>query len=392
MGFRIRTDDITKMKCDVIVNSLGINTERYGGICRSIVNTVEGKEKEELKEIIKSKNGHIGIGDMFLTSGYNLPAKKILHVVTPFAKYDQDMSIYEEVLRNILVKCYQDSLFKICIPKIGTAANGYDESQALFILMKMCSDFCNLYSKADITIVLYNHGQNDLFLKNGDDAELISRLPDLDEKFNERDMYDQNDVFVRIHKDIIHFEQSMLFYKHNHPDLIREERDYDSKFFSCDGPLVPKKWIKKDMVKRVDDIIVDLTKEKEIIDLYSYMEKYINLRIPNKGTTRAKVKDKVRIYIGRGDKVKGTKIKYKLTAKEQHENKRLIYLAAFAVEMNYRELNDCLEYYGLTFIQNANYGDAVFDKCIKYCFENEIYDINEINNRLGKFGCSTLFA
>ena len=136
MGFVILSRDITKEKVDVIVNSLGIVTNHYGAICKSILHASKSKE---LQKLIDDKNGKIEVGDMFFTDSYGLPAKKILHLVTPFYEFDKEYTAFETAIRDLLNLCRASGYKSISIPVLGTGANGYNPIEAQNILISMCA-------------------------------------------------------------------------------------------------------------------------------------------------------------------------------------------------------------------------------------------------------------
>ena len=215
MGFRCLYRDITKEKVDVIVNSLGINTVRYGTVCRAIVGATNNNQ--ELIDLIASKNGDARIGDMFLSDGYSLPAQHILHVVMPIYDLDKELVIYERTIRDILVFCRKNGLKKVSIPNLGTIGNHYNPVITQNILMEMCSRFAEIFEEMDITIV-----------KKPTDVEDVSLSPNIVE----------NEI-SGVHMDMARFKDAMDHYhSKENPPLVREERDYDLEFFSENGVYI----------------------------------------------------------------------------------------------------------------------------------------------------------
>lgn len=100
MPFKIVRNDLTKMKIDVIVNtanpkpkySLGTDTAVYKA----------AGEEELLAE--RKKIGYMNEGEAAITSGFKLPAKYIIHAVSP--RYYNGSSGEEQKLRA----CYKKSL------------------------------------------------------------------------------------------------------------------------------------------------------------------------------------------------------------------------------------------------------------------------------------------
>ena len=95
--------DISNFPCDVVINSLGVKTTEYGGICKSIV---KAANSEELKEIIANANDVYDVGEYFFTNGYNLPVQSICHLITPHHDTDdKNLNVFVYSVRNVLNSC-----------------------------------------------------------------------------------------------------------------------------------------------------------------------------------------------------------------------------------------------------------------------------------------------
>lgn len=73
-------NDITKMECDAIVNTAN-EEPLVGAGCDTAVYEAAGRE-QLLEE--RQKIGHLNEGEAAITPGFNLPAKYIIHAVSPF--------------------------------------------------------------------------------------------------------------------------------------------------------------------------------------------------------------------------------------------------------------------------------------------------------------------
>ena len=99
MPLEIVRNDITKMKVDVIVNSAHPTPEVGGGVDYAI-HRAAGPELIAARKII----GDIATGTAFITPGFKLPAKYVIHTVGP---------IWQEGKRGQreqLADCYKNSL------------------------------------------------------------------------------------------------------------------------------------------------------------------------------------------------------------------------------------------------------------------------------------------
>ena len=136
MSFRIIRNDITKMPCDAIVNTAGMypvdTFDEVGAGCDKAIHKAAGAD-----ELIaaRKKIGVLSEGEAAITPGFALPAKYIIHAVSPI--YIDGNSGEEEKLRN----CYRNSLRlalengvkTIAFPLIATGSFGYPQEEGMRI-------------------------------------------------------------------------------------------------------------------------------------------------------------------------------------------------------------------------------------------------------------------
>ncbi|MBO4838690.1 MAG: macro domain-containing protein [Lachnospiraceae bacterium] len=132
MALTIIRNDITKMAADAIVNTAG-SEPRVGRGCDIAVYRAAGYD-----ELLAYRTEHVGTvpeGEVFLTPGFALPAKHIIHAVSPL--YRDGSQGEEEKLRS----CYRKSLelaaaqgFRsVAFPLIATGSFGYPKEEGLRI-------------------------------------------------------------------------------------------------------------------------------------------------------------------------------------------------------------------------------------------------------------------
>ena len=115
--------NIVESDCDCIVNSLGINTNVFGAICKSIVNAAKSNDIEKmLKEYPTGK-----VFDYHVTNAGVLKPKKIIHIVMPFKKNDKDNKDLKKAFSLVIDEAISLGMKSIAIPCIGTGANGYSK-------------------------------------------------------------------------------------------------------------------------------------------------------------------------------------------------------------------------------------------------------------------------
>lgn len=114
-------EDVTKIKCDCVVNSLGTKLDVFGSICKAIVDNAHSKEIEDM---IKN-HPTAEIFDTFVTNGGDLNCKKIIHIVMPYKSDDIFNNLLKDAFCKVIDKAIDLGMRSIAIPKIGTGANGY---------------------------------------------------------------------------------------------------------------------------------------------------------------------------------------------------------------------------------------------------------------------------
>ena len=164
--------DITKIKVDAIVNSVGVGkaTKEYGGICGSILKAANPK----LKDFINKAQDVYVLGEFFVTEGYGLPTSHIIHLMAPFYEEDLDFVIYKDCIRRVLRECVRRGFNKIAIPLVGTGANKYPEEETISTLCSIAEKFNEAYlNQYQAFIVL---PENDISVKNKNRLDI--EMPD----------------------------------------------------------------------------------------------------------------------------------------------------------------------------------------------------------------------
>ncbi len=154
MPFRIVRNDITKLDTEAIVNTAN-SQPVVGPGCDSAVYEAAGYD-----ELLAYREENIGCaeeGDAFITPGFGLPARYIIHAVSPL--YIDGDHGEEEKLRS----CYRKSLAlaaekgirSIAFPLISTGSFGYPKEEGMRIAIDEIHAFL-LVSDMDITLVVFD--------------------------------------------------------------------------------------------------------------------------------------------------------------------------------------------------------------------------------------------
>lgn len=140
MPLKIVRNDITKMETEAVVNTAN-DQPTVGTGCDYAVYKAAGWD--DLLAYRKEHIGAAGEGEVFLTPGFRLPAKYIIHAVSPC--YVDGKSGEEELLRS----CYRKSLAlaaekeirSIAFPLISTGGFGYPKEEGMRIAVDEINAF-----------------------------------------------------------------------------------------------------------------------------------------------------------------------------------------------------------------------------------------------------------
>ena len=183
MPFKIVRNDITKMNTEAIVNTANEYPVAGPG-CDSAVYKAAGYE--ELLAYRTEKIGVIPEGEVFITPGFALSAKYIIHAVSPL--YISGDEGEEEKLRS----CYRKSLAlakeqgirSIAFPLISTGSFGYPKEEGLRIALDEINAFL-LGNEMEIYLVVFGEDTTALGTKLYPDLEAYIDRNYVDEKLVE---------------------------------------------------------------------------------------------------------------------------------------------------------------------------------------------------------------
>lgn len=139
MPFKVVRSDLTKMQVDVIVN-----TANAAPIYSSGTDTAVYKAAGEIELLeAREKIGYMEEGEVAITPGFNLPAKYIIHAVSPcyingaLEEEDRLRSCYKKSLE--LAKEY--SCKSIAFPLIATGSFGYPKEEGMRVAVDEITAF-----------------------------------------------------------------------------------------------------------------------------------------------------------------------------------------------------------------------------------------------------------
>ncbi|MCR5734830.1 MAG: macro domain-containing protein, partial [Lachnospiraceae bacterium] len=160
MAFKIVRNDITKMDTEAIVNTANDRPVAGPG-CDSAIYAAAGYD--ELLSYRSEKIGYVPEGEVFLTPGFNLPAKYIIHAVSPLYKGGNEGE--EEKLRSCYRKSLQlakeNGIRSIAFPLMAAGSFGYPREEAMRIAVDEINAFL-LNNDMDIRLVVFDDKAKDL--------------------------------------------------------------------------------------------------------------------------------------------------------------------------------------------------------------------------------------
>lgn len=154
MAFKIVRNDITKMNTEAIVNTANEHVT-VGSGCDSAVYEAAGMDA--LLSYRTEKIGFVPAGEAFITPGFALQAKYIIHAVSPL--YIGGDEGEEEKLRSCYRKSLQlakeNGIRSIAFPLISTGGFGYPKEEGMRIAVDEIHAFL-LNNEMDIYLVVFD--------------------------------------------------------------------------------------------------------------------------------------------------------------------------------------------------------------------------------------------
>lgn len=191
MPLKIVRNDITKMDTEAIVNTAA-ETVRVGAGCDVAIYRAAGYDKL-LK--VREEIGDVDEGEVFITPGFDLKAKYIIHAVSPY--YINGEYGEEDKLRS----CYKKSLAlakeqgikSISFPLISTGSFGYPRAHGLRIAMDEINMFL-LDNEMDVYLVVFDSDSTELAQKLQPKIEAFinhSEVKEIHAKEYSHEIYDE---------------------------------------------------------------------------------------------------------------------------------------------------------------------------------------------------------
>ena len=151
-SFEIKRGDITKEKCDAIVNAANPRLTPGGGVSGAIHRAAGRQLWEEAKKL-----GGCKTGEAKITGGYKL-AKYVIHTVGPVYKgKPEDAELLKSCYLNSLELAKKHDVKCIAFPAISTGIYGYPMEEAAYIAISAIIEWLSKNDvEMNVKLVLYD--------------------------------------------------------------------------------------------------------------------------------------------------------------------------------------------------------------------------------------------
>lgn len=343
MPLQIIRNDITKVKCDAIVNAANSTLLGGGGVDGAIHKAAGKGLLLECMKLGGCKTGHAK-----LTNAYNLPCKYVIHTVGPKWKGGQNGE------KELLESCYRESLKiadsmnckSVAFPLISAGVYHYPKAQALKVAVDTITEFL-LDHEMLVYIVIF--GKSDFQISEKLFTNIVSYIDD--------NYVDENFIARRTETDS-NGESCLLSVP-----LAATKTHFNSTVFDDEEVCCP-------VEKSLEDAI------SEIDESFSQM---LLRKIDEKGMTDSQCYKKANIDRKLFSKIRGD-INYR-------PKKTTAIAFAIALELSLEETQEMLKKAGFALSHSSK-----FDIIIEYFISKSNYNIFEINEALFAFDQSLLGA
>ena len=177
MSLKIIRNDITKMNTEAIVNTAN-EKPTVGSGCDTAVYNAAGYD--ELLNYRKEKIGSVKEGDVFITPGFKLGAKYIIHAVSPrFSGEEETEKLVRSCYKKSLELAKENNIKSIAFPLIATGSYGFPKEAGLRVALDEINKFL-LKDDMEVYIVVFDPESTTL------SAKISAKLEeDIDENYAE---------------------------------------------------------------------------------------------------------------------------------------------------------------------------------------------------------------
>lgn len=348
MPLQIIRNDITKLKCDAIVNAANSTLLGGGGVDGAIHKAAGKGLLSKCMKLGGCKTGHAK-----LTGAYNLPCRYVIHTVGPKWNGGQNGE------RALLESCYRESLKlavdnqceSVAFPLISSGIYGYPKAQALQVAVNTITSFL---IEHDLLVYIVVFDKTAFQISEKLFTDITSYI---------------NDNYVDTHFEFKRFQrneacESTLLAE----TRILPEREKNKSLSRLSYPqaAMPKEALPKTAVPKAASL------EDMVHQIDESFSEMLLRKIDEKGMTDSQCYKKANV-----DRKLFSKIR---SDSNYHPSKPTVIAFAIALELNLEETKDMLMKAGFALSRSNK-----FDIIIEYFITNRNYNVFEINEALFAF-------
>ena len=166
----VLSGDLTKQDVDAIVNAANPTLMGGGGVDGAIHSAGGPAILEECREIRRTLYPEgLPTGEPVITTGGNLPARYVIHVVGPVwgREGGREAELLAACYRNSLTLAVERRLKSVAFPSISTGAYGYPLKEAAQVSYAAVRDFLDGDAVlSEVRLVFFSTRARDLFLES----------------------------------------------------------------------------------------------------------------------------------------------------------------------------------------------------------------------------------
>lgn len=381
MPLKIIRNDITRMQVDAIVNTAN-EQPVYSAGTDTAVYLAAGAE------VLLAERKKIGVmaeGEVAVTPGFGLPAKYIIHAVSP--RYDRALAVVEEKLRS----CYQKSLSSarelgcesIAFPLIATGSYGYPKEEGMRIALDEINAFL-LDHEMMVYLVVFDETATDLGRKLYPDLEAY-----INKNYVEKKQETEYGEFAEYLRRDSAKQEARSFCLNALKECSKKKKLAKAKVPKC-APAEQSEKIAEPMLSDAacmeanDDYDRFIEESENAINerlkhLSDTFQEYLLYLIESKGLTNADVYKRALL-------TKQLFSKIKLNP-DYHPDKATAMRLCIGAKLNLDETKDLLARAGYA-LSPCEKRDVIFS----YFIEKEVYDMIEIDIALEEHGVECFIA
>ena len=166
MPLHIIREDITRIRCDAIVNPTNERLIPTGGADLAIHRAAGEKLAEECRKI-----GHLDVAEAAITSAFDLPAKYVIHTVGPVWRgHIADESLLRLCYRKVIELADSHDCTSIAIPLISAGLHGFPKDKVLRIASEVISRML-VFLEMDVYLVVFDKSAFEISTTLFDDVQ-----------------------------------------------------------------------------------------------------------------------------------------------------------------------------------------------------------------------------